>query len=69
MGEKRDAAFHLRVFRYAPDRAVFSAAVNKIAFQVFEECEKEIKIFNKYSDYFGYEFFIMQKKDQDSNRL
>jgi hypothetical protein len=29
MGEKRDAAFHLRVFRYAPDRAVFSAAVNK----------------------------------------
>jgi hypothetical protein len=30
MGEKRDAAFHLWVFRYAPDRAVFSAAVNKI---------------------------------------
>ena len=29
MGEKRDAAFHLRVFRYASDRAVFSAAVNK----------------------------------------
>jgi len=29
MGEKRDAAFHLRVLRYAPDRAVFSAAVNK----------------------------------------
>jgi len=26
-GEKRDAAFHLRVFCYAPDRAVFSAAV------------------------------------------
>ena len=35
---------------------------NKIALQIFEECEKEIKIFNKYSDYFGYEFFIMQKK-------
>ena len=35
---------------------------NKIALQVFEECEKEIKIYNKYSDYFGYEFFIMQKK-------
>ena len=34
---------------------------NKIALQVFEECEKEIKIFHKYSDYFGYEFFIMQK--------
>jgi len=35
---------------------------NKIALQVFEECEKEIKIYNKYSDYFGYEFFVMQKK-------
>jgi len=35
---------------------------NKIALQVFEECGKEIKIFNKYSDYFSYEFFIMQKK-------
>ncbi len=36
---------------------------NKIALQVFGECEKEIEIFYKYSDYFGYEFFIMQKKD------
>ena len=35
---------------------------NKNALQTFEECEKEIKIYNKYSDYFGYEFFIMQKK-------
>jgi SAM-dependent methyltransferase len=35
---------------------------NKIALQVFEDSEKEIKIYNKYSDYFGYEFFIMQKK-------
>jgi hypothetical protein len=35
---------------------------NTIALQVFEECGKEIKIFNKYSDYFSYEFFIMQKK-------
>lgn len=35
---------------------------NNIALQVFEECEKEIKIYNTYSDYFGYEFFIMQKK-------
>jgi SAM-dependent methyltransferase len=35
---------------------------NKIALQTFEECEKEIKIYNKYSDYFSYEFFIMQKK-------
>ena len=39
---------------------------NKTALQVFAECEKEIKIFNKYSDYFGYEFFITQK-NQDSN--
>jgi len=28
-GEKRDATFHLRVFRYAPDRAVFSVATIK----------------------------------------
>jgi ubiquinone/menaquinone biosynthesis C-methylase UbiE len=35
---------------------------NAIALQVFEECEKEIKIYNTYSDYFGYEFFIMQKR-------
>jgi SAM-dependent methyltransferase len=35
---------------------------NKIALQVFEECEKEIKIYNKYSDYFSYEFFVMQKR-------
>jgi hypothetical protein len=41
---------------------------NKIALQVFEECKKEINIFHRYSDYFGYEFFVMQKKDQDSNR-
>ena len=34
---------------------------NKIALQVFEKCEKESKIYDKYSDYFGYEFFIMQK--------
>ncbi len=34
---------------------------NKIALQVFEKCENEIQIYNTYSDYFGYEFFIMQK--------
>ena len=34
---------------------------NNSALHVFEECEKEIRIFNTYSDYFGYEFFIMQK--------
>lgn len=35
---------------------------NEIALQTFKMCENEIKIYNKYSDYFGYEFFIMQKK-------
>jgi len=35
---------------------------NKIALQVFEKCKKEIKMYDKYSDYYGYEFFIMQKK-------
>ena len=35
---------------------------NKIALQVFEKCEKEIRMYDKYSDYYGYEFFIMQKK-------
>jgi ubiquinone/menaquinone biosynthesis C-methylase UbiE len=36
--------------------------VNTIALQVFAECEKEIKIYRTYSDYFGYEFFIMQNR-------
>ncbi|MCX6671778.1 MAG: class I SAM-dependent methyltransferase [Euryarchaeota archaeon] len=35
---------------------------NTIALQVFAECEKEIKIYHMYSDYFGYEFFIMQNR-------
>ncbi len=34
---------------------------NKIALQTFEECKKEINMYTKYSDYYGYEFFIMQK--------
>jgi hypothetical protein len=34
---------------------------NNSALRVFEDCEKEIRIFYTYSDYFGYEFFIMQK--------
>jgi ubiquinone/menaquinone biosynthesis C-methylase UbiE len=34
---------------------------NTIALQVFEECEKEIQMYNAYSDYYGYEFFIMRK--------
>jgi hypothetical protein len=35
---------------------------NKIAVEVFDRCEKEARIYDKYSDYYGYEFFIMQKK-------
>ncbi len=34
---------------------------NKIASQVFEACEKEILMYETYSDYYSYEFFIMQK--------
>jgi len=34
---------------------------NKITLQVFAECEREIYIYHTYSDYFFYEFFIMQK--------
>ncbi len=34
---------------------------NKTALQVFENFEKESRIYDKYSDYFGYGFFIMQK--------
>jgi ubiquinone/menaquinone biosynthesis C-methylase UbiE len=34
---------------------------NATALKVFAECEKENKVYNMYSDYFGYEFFIMQK--------
>ncbi len=33
----------------------------KIALEVFENFQKEAKIYDKYSDYYGYEFFIMQK--------
>ncbi|MCX6662057.1 MAG: class I SAM-dependent methyltransferase [Euryarchaeota archaeon] len=35
---------------------------NATALRVFAACEKEIMIYNTYSDYFGYEFFIMQKR-------
>ena len=34
---------------------------NKDALRVFKTAELEIGIFKKYSDYFGYEFFIMKK--------
>lgn len=37
---------------------------NPMALQVFENSEKESKMYNVYSDYYGYEFFIMQKKSK-----
>jgi SAM-dependent methyltransferase len=36
-------------------------ADNKKALNVFDSMQKEIDVFKKYSDYFGYEFFIMKK--------
>lgn len=35
---------------------------NTIALQVLENFEKEAAMYDRYSDYYGYEFFIMQKK-------
>jgi len=35
---------------------------NTAALNVFTACEKEIKMYEDYSDYYGYEFFIAQKK-------
>jgi ubiquinone/menaquinone biosynthesis C-methylase UbiE len=35
---------------------------NQEALDTFNLCYDEIKIYDKYSDYFGYEFFITQKK-------
>lgn len=32
------------------------------ALKVFTECEEEIGMYRQYSDYYGYEFFIMQKR-------
>lgn len=34
---------------------------NMFALRAFEHCEKEINIYKKYSDFFGYEFFVIQK--------
>lgn len=34
---------------------------NELALSVFENFREEIHIFKRYSDFFGYEFFIMQK--------
>jgi ubiquinone/menaquinone biosynthesis C-methylase UbiE len=35
---------------------------NNVALKIFKSAEKEIELFEKNSDYTGYEFFIMQKK-------
>ena len=34
---------------------------NKVALDVFEDFTNEINFYKKYSEYYGYEFFIMQK--------
>ena len=34
---------------------------NEIALGIFEEMKKEINLYKKFSDFYGYEFFIMQK--------
>lgn len=34
---------------------------NEIAIGIFEEMKNEINIYKKYSDFYGYEFFIMQR--------
>ena len=34
---------------------------NEIALGIFEEMKNEINLYKKYSDFFGYEFFIMQR--------
>ena len=34
---------------------------NEMALGIFEEMQKEINLYKKFSDFYGYEFFIMQK--------
>jgi SAM-dependent methyltransferase len=34
---------------------------NEIASGIFEEMKNEINLYNKFSDFYGYEFFIMQR--------
>jgi hypothetical protein len=36
---------------------------NKKAVSVFHESQKEIDDYKKYSEYFGYEFFVMRKNE------
>jgi hypothetical protein len=35
---------------------------NEIALNIFEEMKNEIDLYKKFSDFYGYEFFVMQKK-------
>jgi len=42
IGEKRDAFFHQRVFRSAPDRAVFSVAIIKLVDGGFLVCFDDV---------------------------
>lgn len=34
---------------------------NKTALDIFEEMKNEIKLYKKFSDFYGYEFFVMQR--------
>ena len=34
---------------------------NEIASGIFEEMKNEINLYKKFSDFYGYEFFIMQR--------
>jgi hypothetical protein len=34
---------------------------NEVALGIFEEMKNEINLYKKFSDFFGYEFFIMQR--------
>jgi len=34
---------------------------NEIALKIFEEMKNEIDLYKKFSDFYGYEFFVMQK--------
>ena len=36
---------------------------NEVAMEIFDNSLSEISTYKQYSDYFGYEFFIMQKME------
>ena len=42
---------------------------NEIALGIFEEMEHEIDFYKKYSDCYGYEFFVMQRVEQTPSPL